>query len=151
MFKKPYVLFYILSFTWGIIMTLIGLLVLAFCTIFFKDTKVELSNGRIFIRFLNKSFGGVSLGIVILTDRFYSLNHGVDGHELGHTLQNAWLGPLFIPLIAIPSLIRASMFNWLATRYYERRGNGDVLKYDSAWFEGWATNLGNKHFDTPKR
>ena len=61
-------------------------------------------------------------------------------HEFGHSLQNCLWGPLFPFVIAIPS----------ATRYWYRdisakKGNKPTTDYDAVWFEGQATEWGNKY------
>ena len=59
-------------------------------------------------------------------------------HEYGHTIQSLILGPLFLPVIGIPSFIWASLPFF--DRLRERRG----LWYYWLYCEKWATNLGNR-------
>ena len=141
--KKDIILFYVLSFTWGIIWTLVGLFTLLFIVLF-MDKKVEMSviAGRIAVRFKNGSFGGASLGIIYLVGR--NAGKHTHRHELGHTLQSIWWGPLFIPIIAIPSAVRCGMWNMIRKDYFKRYK--EYPNYDDIWFEGQATKLGLKHF-----
>lgn len=131
--------FYFLSFTWGIIWTVIGLVVFVFALIFTKKEKrdVLMYKGRIVICYPNARFGGISLGIVLIVS---STSIRLLNHELGHTIQNTWFGPFFILLIAIPSGIRYQLFDWLYDRH--KRKYNKPLMYDSIWFEAQATRLG---------
>ena len=105
--------------------------------------EIRLIEGRIAVWFTKSRFGGVSLGIVYFVDR--SNSYRLHTHELGHTIQSMYWGPLFIFVIAIPSFIRYHY------REYIRRTNTEKFRnlphYDAIWFEGQATSLGEKHFD----
>jgi len=59
-------------------------------------------------------------------------------HEYGHTIQSIILGPLFIPVIAIPSLMWASLPCLI--RFRRKRG----LSYYWLYCEKWANILGDK-------
>ena len=139
--NKP--LFYLLSFTWGILTTLIGLLaLLAVITFTNKKQKiVKVVAGRIVVCLPHANFGGISMGIVLIVSEFYP---PLVKHELGHTIQNMLFGPLFIFIVGIPSGIRYHFFDQLSRRHYRKYGTN--LLYDAAWFEGQATSLGNKYF-----
>lgn len=104
--NKP--LFYFLSCTWGIIMTLIGAFVaLGLLATGHKPKK----HGHCIYFEAGKHWGGVELGLFFLTDTSSSIS--TKNHEHGHGFQNAVLGPLFPFLVAIPS----------ATRYWLREQN----------------------------
>lgn len=136
--------FYLLSFTWGLLWTTIGLAIFGISWVFFhEDMDVRMIEGRIAVTFTKQRFGGVSLGIVYFVDK--SNSYRLHTHELGHTIQNMYWGPLFIFAIAIPSFVRYHYRRWV------RQNNPDKFKtfphYDAVWFEGQATELGEKHFD----
>lgn len=134
-------MFYLLSFTWGILWTLIGFITLLFVFIIYhREIEIYTVRGRIIVNFDKKNFGGASLGIVILVS---SDSTSLVRHEIGHSIQNTYMGPLFIFLVAIPSGIRYQLFDWLDNRHYKKTGLR--LDYDRVWFEGQATRLGNKH------
>lgn len=65
-------------------------------------------------------------------------------HEAGHGIQNIIFG-VFMPfIVALPSVIR---FWW--REYLVKSGKNrysELPSYDSMWFEGWATALGEKYF-----
>lgn len=139
--KENKVLFYFLSFTWGLLWTIIGLLAFLFVLPFTNENRcVKIYRGRLVIHFKKANFGGASLGLVIFTS---SMRKSLLNHEVGHSIQNIYFGPLFPFLVAIPSGIRYQLFDWLDTRH--RNKYNERLDYDRAWFEGQATKLGNKH------
>jgi hypothetical protein len=126
-------LYYILNFTWGIIMNLIGAIGAGIMLILGK--KPIRHAGSIVFR-AGHNWGGVSLGIfsfVCEEAGEHTLNH-----EFGHSLQNALYGLAFPFIVAIPSFVRYHKFN-----YNQKHGipNED---YDAAWFEGQATDWGTK-------
>jgi len=135
--------FYLLSFTWGLPWTLIGLIVFGISWVYFhEDMKIRLIEGRIAVTFTKQRFGGVSLGIVYFVDR--SDSERLHNHELGHTIQSMYWGSLFIFVIAIPSFLRYHYRAHLRKTNLEKWRS--LPHYDSVWFEGQATELGNKHF-----
>lgn len=130
--------FYLLSFTWGLLWTVIGLLTALFIVIVYrKEVLVVGHQGRLRIHFTKRNFGGASIGVIIITSG-KPINPRLVNHELGHTIQSARFGLLFIPLIAIPSGIRY--------QYRMRTKKSLKTKYDDIWFEGQATRLGSRYF-----
>lgn len=104
-------IYYILSWTWGIIMTLIGfsVYVVLRCTGHKAEKHVE---SRYFN--IGNSWGGVSFGPFFITD---SRNYTpTKDHEFGHSLQNCVWGPLFPFVICIPSAIRWWLFKFKTRR-----------------------------------
>lgn len=124
--------FYILSFTWGIMMTFLGLLILL---IFLPFKKVKVYKKRLYVP-VGEFWGGITLGIIFFIEK--SEPERIKSHEFGHTIQNAIFGPLFLILIGLPSLIRATYREF---KYY-RKGRQPKTLYDDIWFEGSATSLG---------
>lgn len=140
--KENKALFYILSFTWGLPFVLVGLLVLAFIRIFLhkKIFDYKVIAGRICIIWNSTLPGAINLGIVYILDKDSMFSVRLHKHEIGHSIQNAFLGPLFIPVIGIPSLIRASVWDKYSFKIYKKTGK--FPDYDGIWFEGQATKLG---------
>lgn len=122
--KKTY---YTLSYTWGIIITLIGLLIGKTLQIMGYKPEPNLYGVRYTI---GKNWGGVSFGPVAIVSQ--SAKEHTWNHEFGHSIQNCFFGPFMI-FIALASVIR----------YWYRRGF-DISDppYDSIWFEGQATEWG---------
>ena len=127
--------FYLLSFTWGLIMTVIGLIsaLVLICT----GHKPK-AYGRCLHFTVGENWGGVSLGIVIITDTTPT-DHTLR-HEHGHALQNVKYGVAFPFIVAIPSFIRY----WVREIQY-RSGHPPKTDYDAIWFEKEATELGTEY------
>jgi hypothetical protein len=115
-------IYYLLGFTWGIIMNILGALVAAAMTcIGRKPTR----HGGSIVYTIGKDWGGLSLGIFSFVSEGAS-EHTLN-HEFGHSIQNAIYGPLFPFIVWIPSVTRYWMI---------RTGKIKVDNYDDAWFEG---------------
>jgi hypothetical protein len=149
------VMFWIVSCTWGIIMTTIGALATAGLNLIKfagsvagYNLKIKTHrNGCSFITEVGGNWGGVELGAFALCGN-YSEEHKswfdhTRKHEFGHAIQHLYMGPLFIFIVALPS----------ATRYWYHiimSKKGKTFPddwYDSIWFEGDATKTGEKFVD----
>lgn len=105
---KPFktVLFYILSFTWGIIMTLIGCLV--FLVLLIAGKKPQKFYDRIYIK-VKDNWGGCELGPWFICGETDDSLH-LKQHESGHGFQNIILGPLMPFVVSLPSAARYWLF-----------------------------------------
>lgn len=139
-FKRT--LFYILSCTWGAIMTAIGLVALLVTLPF---GKFGIYHGRIYKR-IGKNWGGVELGCFFLCDE--NAGEHTLAHEAGHGLQNCIWGPLFPFVIAIPSAVRYWYREIL--RRHNKAKYALLPDYDAIWFEGQATKWGKAYVATDK-
>lgn len=124
--------FLILNLTWGLPMTLIG--IVAAIALFIAGKRPE-RHGDCRCFTVGKGWGGVSLGMTMIVAKGASQH--TKNHEHGHAVQNAVYGVLMPFIVAIPS----------AVRYWYRRGKdpSTLPPYDSAWFEGQATEWGDKY------
>ncbi len=183
-------LYYIIQWTWGLPMNIIGGIV-CLISLCFKCPIQKYRNAIEII--VPWNFGGLELGMFFVRGKN---NASVAPHEYGHTIQNLWWGPLFPFVIAIPSAARywlrefktkqqkktfisilfaiielisftlcvffvglyqfwfyvflsiaiygVILCIWLA--WFEFPLYTDISKplYDDIWFEGQATNLGNR-------
>lgn len=75
--------------------------------------------------------GGISLGRTIVVKRPYLDNPDTWNHEYGHTRQSLYLGPFYLFVVGIPSLLWA---------WYWTPGRG--VSYYSFYTEKWADKLG---------
>lgn len=82
------------------------------------------------------------MGGFCVVDKYASLS--LQRHEAGHSLQNILLGPLMPFLVAIPSAVRYWYREYQVKK--KKKLRGELPPYESIWFEGWATRLGNKYF-----
>lgn len=132
---KNKALFYILSFTWGLPMTLIGLI--SALVLILMGYKPKSWGGCLSFN-VGKNWGGVSFGIVMITDE--SDRVSAKNHEFGHALQNCRYGFLMPFIVCIPSAVR-----YWYRRIRTRKGLKNVTAYDAVWFEAEATRLGEKY------
>lgn len=114
--------------TWGLPQSLIGLAWLAAWRAKNKDVKMQWRRGILAATSPAYS-GGISLGLVtIAQDDVNTLNH-----EFGHCLQSLLLGPFYLPVIALPSLI---------LNIFYRLGRVNIEQYYQFYTERWADKWG---------
>ena len=89
---------------------------------------------------IGEKWGGVSFGIVMLTDKRDRIT--TKNHEHGHAFQNCRYGMLMPFIVCIPSAIRYHYRNWRT-----KHGKKNKTGYYDIWFEGEATKLGKKYID----
>lgn len=129
-------MYYILQWSWGIIQNVVG-----FCVFLVNFRRRHFRYSGAVVTVWKSKRGSMGLGMFIfisesaMTDerREFTLMH-----EYGHTLQSIILGPLFLPVIGLPSLLWAGLP--VLRRYRERRG----MSYYSFYPERWANFLGKR-------
>lgn len=141
--------YWLLSLTWGSIMTAIGLLGFIGCmiiNIFTRNMTVRYYKGAI-VTYVGHYWGGVSLGsfIFVYTEakKSWYEDRRMCEHEWGHSIQNIVLGPLNPFLVCIPSFTRFWYREFLRKHYPKKYSK--LPSYDSIWFEGQATKIGEKY------
>ena len=98
------ILFYVVSFTWGGLMSIIGAIV---TLILLPFGKQGIYHGRVYTA-IGENWGGLEFGCFFICCNNYS--EQLLAHEAGHGLQNCLWGPLFPFVIMIPSAIRYWIF-----------------------------------------
>lgn len=126
-------LYWILSCTWGILMTLAGALVA--CWLMCKGFVPE-KNQYGWVFKVGSGWGGLSLGPIALVS--YNSSQHTLNHEFGHSIQNCAYGP-FMVLITLASAARYHYRNWIS----KHKPTVTLPPYDAIWFEGEATEIGN--------
>ena len=116
----------ILLYIWQLPQHIVGLLIL----LFIKGEAKHKFNGITYY-FYDPFPGGISLGNYMILGSQFSQTIK---HEYGHTLQSIMLGPLYLFVIGIPSIIWAGLY-------------GSVIKethngYYKFYTEKWADKLG---------
>ena len=124
------VAYYILSFTWGLPMNLIGSVV---ALILMCRGKKPIRYGWNYYFECNVSWG-LELGIFFIGPK--NASEHLKNHELGHSIQNIYYGPFTIGVVSIPSAIRF----WI--RHFKQKKGQKLVPYDDIWFEGTATKSG---------
>lgn len=127
--------YYFLSFTVGLPMSLLGAALAALMLLgghkpfmFYKCFCFEIGK-----------YSGFSLGCFVFVGKRCKRELLV--HEFGHSIQNCMYGPFMPFVVGIPS----------AVRFHYRRFRSRVLKqkltspYESVWFEAEATALGESY------
>lgn len=113
---------------WELPQNLLGVALLAFTRRRIIESRREA--GRLFLRTRST---GVSLGWFV----FWCTDESIRRHEYGHTIQSRLLGPLYLPLVGLPSVLRA-----LYARAYRRRTGRWWPRYFDGYPENWADRLG---------
>ena len=137
MMKYNKFLFYFLSFTWGLPMTLIGCLVAA--VLFVLGCKPK-KWGWCWYFEVGENWGGVELGIFFLTNKNPSVH--IRNHEHGHGFQNCIFGFLMPFIVCIPSAVRYWYREYLVLS--GRKKAYELPDYDSVWFERQASTIGTE-------
>ena len=86
--------------------------------------------------YLQKTKGGVSLGKYIFINQDYIDKEIVIKHECGHVKQSKILGPLYLLVIGIPSILHAWLNNYIGCCWK----NGEY-NYYHFYTEKWANKL----------
>lgn len=93
-----------------------------------------------FLIFETKTIG-LSLGWFIFwtpgSNRFSRYENDCLMHELGHAKQSVLLGPAYLFVVGLPSIIRSAY-----SQYYYKKYGRSWDKYYSAFPENWADRLG---------
>ena len=130
-------LFYLIQWTWGLPVNLVGGLIYLFCTKIKKRKHQRF--GYAYITYLPWNSGGLSLGLFIFMKADHpneKWTYNTRIHEYGHTWQCLLLGPIYYIVIAIPSAIWCNCFEG-----YRKKNN---VSYYKLYCEAWANAFGQK-------
>lgn len=116
----------VLRYIWELPQNLLGLLL----RVIYKGTDSEYE-GAVVRRSLTMQ-GGISLGRYIIVSRYASRKTVM--HEYGHCRQSLYLGPLYLLVVGLPSIIWAGLYG----RVVKSTKNG----YYRWYTEKWADRLG---------
>lgn len=127
-------LYYLLSLTWGLPLTIAGGLVAL--VMLWGGFTPRRFGGCIYFE-IGKGWGGLNLGLVFLCQE--GASDTLKTHEFGHSIQNCLWG-VFTPFVVhFPSMARY----WL--REYKAAHGEKLPPYDAVWFEGQATKFGERY------
>lgn len=138
------ILFWIISLTWGALLTIPGLLITG--VLILCGCKAH-RNGFSYIVEVGGNWGGLEIGAVAICGEYSEsapawFQH-TRRHEFGHNLQQLVFGPLMLFIVSIPSACR-----YWYKRVKESKGvYFDPDWYERAWFESEATRLGTKYIN----
>lgn len=129
-------IFWLLSLTWGSIMTTVGLFAAAGMLV--TGHKSTRFGHAIYFETKKAGWGGVNFGPIFIVSCGSSLH--TKSHEYGHGFQNIIFGPGHV-IISICSFVR---YWW---REWQIKKGVQLKPYDSVWFEGQATKWGTKAYE----
>lgn len=130
--KKDKIIYYILQFTWGLPLNIMGFLVALVLILCGKKPKKH----KLCWYFpIGKNWGGLEFGLFFLTDD--KENEYILNHEFGHSIQNSWYGPFFL-ILWILGIIRYNYRQIIK----KIKPNKQLSPYYSIWFEKQASILG---------
>lgn len=127
-------MYYILQWSWGIIQNIVG-----FCVFLANVRRGHFRYNGAVVTVWKSRRGSMGLGMFIfISESAMNVEHREFTlmHEYGHTLQSIILGPLFLPVIGLPSLLWAGLP--VFRKYRERRS----ISYYRLYTERWANFLG---------
>ena len=135
--KFSYPLYLFLQWTWGILQNVIGGLLYLFLIL--KDPRRMRGNffGAKVISW--KLDGSAGIGMFIFLDDRLRDPRRVLVHEYGHTIQSCILGPFYLFIIGIPSLI------WANLPVFQRNRRKGRYTYSRFYPEKWANRLGRRY------
>jgi len=93
-------LYVIVQLTWGLPQTLLGF-VIWLCH---RHCPQRVYHGCIVTRWQKRGSLGVGM-FLFLSESAYDAQPQVQVHEFGHAVQSAILGPLFLPIMGLPSFL----------------------------------------------
>ena len=127
-------------YIWQLPQNIFGLILVL---IFRPEKKLIASNGN-YVYFSSRMSGGISLGKYSIINDYYikrlkneesMLNLDVTKHEaIGHGTQSRYLGPIYLLIIGLPSLIWA----WLYGPVIQYTYNGYYRFYTEKWADKLA-------------
>ena len=130
--KMIFVLAALWQSTYGLIQTLIGAMVMLW---YYDCPHFRYRNCLMTVW---RRSDGISLGLFAFVPERGNeiLNDHLKRHEYGHCLQSMMLGPLYLPLIGLPSMC------WNITPALQRYRRRNAVAYESFYTESWANRLG---------
>ena len=135
-------LYIVWQYTWGLLQNLAGGTIYAFYRL--RGCPHFAYQGALAVIWPVRS-GSMSLGrFLFLHESYRSGDRALLAHEYGHTIQSLILGPLYLFVIGLPSLL------WAGLPVLQRRRHDRHVSYYSFYPEKWANALGAR-FARPRR
>ena len=128
-------LYILIQLTWGLPQNIIGAVI--WLAVNLKEPKRKrfvFHGSPVTVWKLHSSLG---IGLFIFVSE-YGMREEVLVHEYGHTVQSLILGPFFLPVIGLPSLL------WAGMPVFARMRMKKGIKYCSFYPEKWANHEGKR-------
>ena len=127
-----------MQFTWGLILNIVGI---SLYVSLYGQKRFKYQNALVTYWNLR---GSMAIGMFIFLEKdLGEEEERLLYHEYGHTYQSAWLGPMYLPVIAMPSLFWANSKRCIRYRSRKQRS------YYSFYPEKWADFIGKKRTFRP--
>lgn len=118
-----------MDWVWQLPQNILGL---GYRIVLYKDISAKLTSPKEnYIVYLKETPNGVTLGKYIFVHRRYNNLSYVVRHESGHVKQSRILGPLYLLVIGLPSIIWAASHKYIAPD----------KSYYWLYTESWANKL----------
>lgn len=134
-FRLTHLLYWFLQFTWGLPQNLAGLVLFLALRFLRPAPAVRGYHGAVLTEWGRPYSAGLGM--------FIFFGHGktpgaeeIRAHEFGHTVQSVILGPLFLPVIGLPSAV------WAFAPCFVKLRRSGRKRYSDFYPEGWADRLG---------
>lgn len=137
-------LYRLIQCTWALPQTLLGLILF----LLHLQEKHYSCHGAVITEWQGKSSVSLGLFVFVTADPYFQdklpqypkeeLSARLLVHEYGHTIQSLLLGPLYLPLMGIPSTL------WGFLPGASRMRREQQVSYFSFFTEKWANALGEK-------
>ena len=134
-------LYYFFQWTLGVIQNTAGGLLCLFLLALNPGREKRLFFGAVTVRWALRS--SMALGMFIFMGDGAARPERVIVHEYGHTLQSAFLGPLYLPIVGLPSVL------WAGLPVFAKIRRERNISYFSLYCERWANRLGEKATSLP--
>ena len=121
-------LYVLVQCTWGLAQTLAGALVCLCC----PGCPHSVHRGAVVTQWRREE--GLSLGLFVFLPK--DAGDKLLSHEYGHTLQSLLLGPLYLFVIGLPSVIWAGLPALMRRR--AKRGISYYAFYTERWADRWG-------------
>lgn len=139
----------VLLYIWQLPQNLLALILMPVYNIIIGKPEIREYKGIKYVWYKDWR-NGVSLGNYVLIGTYYDNRLDTINHEYGHTRQSVYLGPLYLILIGLPSIVwntidrilTRTVESWTWEKSYK------IYYYYMPW-ERWADKLGGveRHFD----
>ena len=129
-------LYIVWQYTWGLLQNLAGGTIYAFYRL--RGCPHFAYQGALAVIWPVRS-GSMSLGrFLFLHESYRPGDRALLAHEYGHTIQSLILGPLYLFVIGLPSLL------WAGLPVFQRRRHDRHVSYYSFYPEKWANRIARK-------
>ena len=124
---------FLIQWTWGILQNIAG-----FAVFLVNIRKKHYRFRNCIVTEWNNPDSSMGLGMFIFIGKCDVGDEEILAHEFGHTVQSVMLGPMFLFVIAFPSLF------WANSRRLIRYRNTRKLSYYQFYTERWANRIAGK-------